>query len=427
MVCFSLFALVIAVAAARTIDAAETQTADPQQCQAIAQFHYRLGDVDASKQEKYNRKIGKVASMQRIPDQEWPFETLNEGKLIYWGNFGYEIKLSAYNATSSIVSSVGHRGQRYNFVPPQAQNRIKQRVYLTDGGNYVAFASVFFDKYQHLLIDHLGYLAYMKNKLPADYKFLIMQADHTSNVMKRLLQVIDPQFVAERVQFLNCEGSLKQCNVMVDIRNGGSLTVFRPNFPCRHVQLYGMVREWFLSSYKPKRILEPTVVFYTRGHGSLVHGRVMDQSQEERLVRDVEHALKRYNRPERIVMFDGSLDIEDQVELFYSASVIMGPHGGGLANMLFAHAGKSCEDRVKVLEFVTSKATPMVQDGMRRMSFYSYYETAPWVEFHNVLFVPPSNGDVTFVNELDFADAVNAVFANRYWTSSGTRTSLRHE
>ena len=48
---------------------------------------------------------------------------------------------------------------------------------------------------------------------------------------------------------------------------------------------------------------------------------------------------------DKFVVFEGTEPIKEQIQIFYNASIIFGPHGAGFANMLF------CEEGVKVIEF----------------------------------------------------------------------------
>ena len=48
---------------------------------------------------------------------------------------------------------------------------------------------------------------------------------------------------------------------------------------------------------------------------------------------------------DKFVVFEGTEPIKEQIQIFYNASIIFGPHGAGFANMLF------CEEGVRVIEF----------------------------------------------------------------------------
>jgi len=51
------------------------------------------------------------------------------------------------------------------------------------------------------------------------------------------------------------------------------------------------------------------------------HTRAMEISQELVIIRTIRRQIERFNRSEELVIFDGSLSFDDQVELFQSASL----------------------------------------------------------------------------------------------------------
>ena len=75
------------------------------------------------------------------------------------------------------------------------------------------------------------------------------------------------------------------------------------------------------------------------------------------------------NLKEHLVVFDGTESLREQMDLFQSANAVIGPHGGGLANLLFLLPSGSCETRPKVLELITSSNTPKLHSGGIYMSF----------------------------------------------------------
>jgi len=120
--------------------------------------------------------------------------------------------------------------------------------------------------------------------------------------------------------------------------------------------------------------------------------------------------MKRFGRTEELVLFNGSMSFLDQIKLFHSATTVIGPHGGGLANILLMAPSSSCGERPKVLEFITSAQTPQVQNGDFNASYFTFYSTCPWVELHQILFTPPSNGTSTFINLDTLDEALDSLF-----------------
>jgi hypothetical protein len=72
--------------------------------------------------------------------------------------------------------------------------------------------SLFFKEYQHLLIDHLGYLALLKKNEPITTRFILVDTtipphdghtDTEMSVQQKLLKTLDPEFY-ERIEWLHC-------------------------------------------------------------------------------------------------------------------------------------------------------------------------------------------------------------------------------
>jgi hypothetical protein len=138
----------------------------------------------------------------------------------------------------------------------------------------------------------------------------------------------------------------------------------------------------------------------------------MDLEHENSMIQMIRNFIVRSGREEELVIFDGSLSIPDQIRLFQSASMAIGAHGGGLANLLFAARPETCEDRPKVLEFATNSLTPSIHRGKVSVSFYTIYSKFPWLDFHQLWYVPPSDApETTFVDLGEFFHALVRLFS----------------
>lgn len=385
------------------------------------------------------------------------------------------------------------------FVAPSSEDldRIgpSKTLELSHQGDYVAYFSLFVDQYQHVLIDHLGYLAYLNKTQPPTTRFILVDVipeDGGPSIQQQLLELIDPEFL-NRVDWIKCTNSASNCSRMVQIRGGSKLKVVTPKASTRHADLLRLAREWisslpltqpniadepvqhgrmlyrdwvqnefelrmpgknsnsnirkarrtqgqYIGSYQEwvdnereksslsasndysKSSKSPrsqassdilqhpgTIIFYTRKSSLVRNGRLMDESQEHEMIALIQHMLVRLGRTERLVIFDGTAPMREQIELFRSATVVIGPHGGGLANMLFMPSSP-CH-KPKVLEFVTSLDTPEVHNGgSYANNYYTIFSTCEWMEYHQLLFVPPSNSETTFVDIASFQDALLDIF-----------------
>ena len=186
----------------------------------------------------------------------------------------------------------------------------------------------------------------------------------------------------------------------------------------------------------------PIAVFYSRRSAkSTHHGRTMTADHEQHLLRVLHDALARHGRSERIVVFNGEdtegrrLSYEMQFKIFRRASLVVGPHGSGLANVLWmnphlrtqAGGGESleingspltptddCPRRPAVLEFITNEMLSAeggneVQPGSSGKSYYSLLGGVPWVQYYHLFLCPNSTNDAIWVNAEKFASALDVI------------------
>jgi hypothetical protein len=340
------------------------------------------------------------------------FTTLPEANFVLWGNAERGvIEMSAYNAETFLDSETrnGGKGVTWRFVPPQDRdfNTIKKAISLE--GDYAVFIANKYEVFAHFFLDYLPYIAYMRDTMPPTTRFLL--ADARDNTRPRL-EELDPEF-AKRVDWIQCEKPI-DCNHLVRIRNG-SLTVMRPVSGTRHMDLLFRARQWLMESNppKPESLTERTVAYYTRNASNAGHGRAMDRDQEQVMIKMIQETMTKYDRPEKLVIFDGTQSFEEQIDIFQSANFVIGAHGGGLANLIFLLPADSCQERPKVLEFLTNPLTPGIQRGALGKTYFHLYSTCPWAEYHHVFYVPPSTEEVTYINMGEFEDAVNLMFQPR--------------
>jgi len=346
------------------------------------------------------------------------------GNFVFWAQrekqcyyCPYTLLMSAwsYDEENRIIAQKGiysTDSYAWRFINPHDALMAQVEETITLEGDYVVFVSGFFCLYQHVLIDQLGYLVYMSKILPTTTRILIPRLGE-DEMLRTIIYQVDLH-LADRIDFINCE-QWNTCHTkMITVKNG-SLKILRPKSSTRHLELYHLVRSWLWNSQKLRAVLmnesKKTVIYYKRDSGGVMNGRHMDSKQDEEIIQRILHAMKRFGRTEELVLFNGSMSFLDQIKLFHSATTVIGPHGGGLANILLMAPSSSCGERPKVLEFVTSTQTPKVQNGDFNASYFTFYATCPWVELHQVLFTPPSDGESTFINLDALDDALKSLFS----------------
>jgi hypothetical protein len=170
----------------------------------------------------------------------------------------------------------------------------------------------------------------------------------------------------------------------------------------------------------------PIVLMYRRHSASTFHGRIIPLGHEEVLLEILQGALNKEGN---------TLSFERQFDLFSRATLVVGPHGAGLANLAWmtadpigVTASMTVEfgvtdsspafplpvDRLRrpaVLEFVCSKETMTVQNGcLLGMSFWSLYGGAPWINYYHMLLARNSTKGGLYVERNEFETSINTIF-----------------
>jgi hypothetical protein len=111
------------------------------------------------------------------------------------------------------------------------------------------------------------------------------------------------------------------------------------------------------------------------------------------------------------LIFDGSgLTLSEQINVCQSANFAIGAHGGGMVNLMFLLPSESCEARPTFLESISNELAPDVQSGDMGRRYFNMYSSTPWVEYHHMLYGPPSTGNETVVSLDDFGYALKYLF-----------------
>ena len=422
---------------------------DPLNCSSKPILHDKRSD-DHPVLKEYKEHINTWFETEFLPrrssgtlktDPEEMYITLpNGGNFVFWEQRERDVNswwtnpvfdLSAWYTDDSdkfisIEGSYFADPYTWNFIFPDPQHTEMNDETVKLEGDYAIFISGWYGAYQHLLIDHLGYLVYMSKTLPQKTRILLPRIGSNDQTFYEIINNVDPE-LAKRVDFMSCSTILACHRQVFEVQNG-SLKILVPKSSTRHLELLQMVRSWLWNSpFLLENIVESdnekTVIYYTRNSADhktwAVNARFMDQKEENLIPRKIEHALMRYGRKERLVIYDGHMTFEEQVKLFASATTVIGAHGGGLANILFMappanRSDSKCEKRPKVLEFITGPETPDVQHGDTFATYFLLYSTCPWVELHQVLFTPPSNSQHTFIDMHAFDSALKALFSDKY-------------
>ena len=279
--------------------------------------------------------------------------------------------------------------------------------HLTVSGPHVFFLSWFTGNYGHFLVDHMPSIAWLREQVSSDTRFLLLN----NALTQTLLKWFDVDFY-NRIEWIS-EGQLVQVK-------GDLMVLNRTDYKNTHPTLISSFHRWSESRAPflipgPKKQTRTSIVYYSRGGQSTFHGRVVDKLHEQEILKLIRQYMKKHHRSEELVVFDGYLNgtvmsFQQQYELMQSASVLIGPHGAGMCNSVFLAAG-DCAHRPKMLEFTCGwSENCLVQDGGALRSSYFLQASAPWLEYHQVKYdATLSTERKTFVDLDSFELALDVV------------------
>ena len=293
-------------------------------------------------------------------------------------------------------------------------------------GNYITFVSWFSGNYGHFLHDHLPVIAWLREILHPTVKLLLLHHPRHEEILKTL----DPLFVADRIEWI-------KRRELVQIR-GGKFAVLRfEQTPHRTIQTVESLGRWLNEAQPSKMPLDSSrkIVYYSRGGSADTHhGRVVEESHEADIIALIRAKMEENKRPEELVLFNGQKDrktmaIRDQFELFRNASTVIGPHGSGLANVLWMDpntistsniTSTNCREGPKILEFLLGPDSAQVHPPCRECkgipftrTYYHLFSTIPWVNYNHLLFASNSTAATTYIHLRALAIALDDMWGQK--------------
>jgi hypothetical protein len=321
-----------------------------------------------------------------------------------------KVKMSIWNDFDHFDYFMSH------FTAPDRENIFNTYpVFDLLDGNYFTVSNHFPGNYGHFLHDHLPFIAYARHMLPEHTKFILVN----NEADRKRLQFIDPQFESERVIWAEQK--------MIYKVSAGSISGLPPAATRHIINRYSLLREWVLM--KPSfRTDQRTIIYYTRGGFDVRNGRLMDPLHEKVLINLIKQKMMEHGRNEHLVIFDGkengqSMSLEHQFDLFRTARFVIGPHGSGLANILWLPGAETCEERPKVLEFLVQPTQTDIQVGGSLKTYMYLYGFPKWVDYHHIYYTSYSTSQRMSVDVHLFVQALDNIFTNEPSPSTSSRTT----
>lgn len=205
----------------------------------------------------------------------------------------------------------------------------------------------------------------------------------------------------------------------------------RPQFGAfRLPMLTGILREWISLRHKALSTTYPSppiVLYMMRPKLFGANGRHFDENLNRILMKKIEERLMACNRTERLVAYtaktsdSSDMPVSEQLRLFMAATLVIGPHGGAAAPMIFMgsniHEQTPCSLRPQVIEFVPGNRSEHVL--WRHASFYEFFFGPRWIEYHMIPFTRNSTRTDVFIDIDEFEMALDSVFdGNQRCTTS---------
>ena len=285
-------------------------------------------------------------------------------------------------------------------------------------GNAACYFTWISNNFGHVLHDTLPMVAWMRSVAPPDAYFILPDLP----MLRQVVEFLDPDFYRERAVWLLSHDRLWKWDHDApqpdSIRiEGGTLTVTDDswNHITNNAKLYPYLRSW-ISQAHPGEVteLERKVVYYSRRGKGTKHGRKLDKEQEKDVIKIIVDKMHEHGRTENLVVYNGlntdgsPMSIGEQYNLFRPASAVIGPHGSGLANIIWTNpTPETCEDRVKVLEFISGTDSAHVQQ-----LFHSYYHML-WglpLDWHHITYASNSTGEDTYLRLPDLEVALDVIW-----------------
>lgn len=265
-------------------------------------------------------------------------------------------------------------------------------------GNYIGFHSWWADKYGHIMHDSIPLIAYLRATVNDSFKFLMLNKP----VIKTIIKAFDPDFY-NRIEWI-------EIGEIISVT--GDLIVPTPDhYPCiMQNNLMSYFLNW-TSTRLPKPTHRENIIFYTRN--KTTPRRVVNLENEKELIASLKKFLIDNKIDGNLVIFSGkdehgkTLSVEEQISIFRSAHTIIGPHGTGLANIMWCDFID--DSPIKLLEFCPGPVGYSDQVQQEFNGYHAVLKGLP-IDYHIILYKPESTPDQTFVDLRDFNEAIEKMF-----------------
>jgi len=434
-----------------------------------------LHEGEESRHEEYEtylrEKTMRVASYNPLPS----LITMTGNQLIGvryshykdMGPVGF-YSMSIWNETMNFSPTPGFGACEICVSPPPSEEiSSNNRILPGEGYDYVAFVAYMWGHYGHSTHDNLPWFAYLKemivdsssnNNINDGYnrkvRFLLLENAR----VKEILEMIDPEFVQDQVIWVKLHDT-----ILIQSDGSSSVTTLSNiELKNNNPRLMDFLRSWLshrLWKQHPQiNNNNKVIIYYNRRNVMNTHGfRYIKRATEREVINTIREKMNQYNRKEKLVIFNGMVDIEEeniynnneeddedesgrkkkrrsmtvqeQYNLFSRASAIIGPHGSGMSgNMLWTSpTPNSCNERVKVIEFIGDQKTVLQTSPNPHESYVNHWM---WLrgwpfEYHHILYEPDSIREALVIDTNNLKDALDDMWRNDVNEEEGSSDQIR--
>ena len=379
-------------------------------------------------QVKYkDSMIEEIRGRNAPPDIIWRF--MENGVMSIDFNNKRSWNVTTWNTTISTDVNNPDRDSHYNL--STTTTSIKQL-----DGHFIGFFCKYFDIFSHVVVDHLSPIAWIRKHIlsqPKNMNVKLLLMD--TYPMRDLLEWLDAPFARERVIWLTAAPQHILINGSISFITS-HIGAFR--YPCYFQSLREWARETKVAttSVEHDNGINKTIIYVTRDSKSAKHHRVIESSHEANMLQIIKNAMHRHGKVEEFIVYGGTktdwtgkvmpMTFKEQYNLFHSAQTVIGAHGGAFANIIWMgdfleHSG-NYEDhdegyyKPQVLEFMIGPDSNQVQFEKKekdksninfRKTYFFLYGSAPWIEYHHILYASNSTKYTTYINLTVFERALD--------------------
>ena len=275
-----------------------------------------------------------------------------------------------------------------------SQNSHKEKFYINSYRTACIVYISFFDNFCHNLIDVLPELLYLDRAS----KYDLILAPHS--------QVTDDFINTFNIKFKNIKFIKNNFNF-----TSRTIDLYEYKIDQRRTNKSLNLREILLKEINITTTPDKLIYCTRNTGGGAKHGRKMNAHNEGTIIKLSKHYAQSNDLD--FIVFDGRhkdgsiMSILEQAQLFNQAKMIVGPHGGALANILYVGSDNNC----KVCEFVSGKYTTVQKCRPSGKNYNRLLGYAPetYLDYYLIPFEMGSDKEETFINIDNFKYFLNSI------------------